>query len=120
MGGPDKMKTPTSSARSAGWLDKIVGNKPLVSSRSFGGQFGGHDGYRVEERQLDARFAEDRPGRAICISAGNEGGRPIDAAFSVEGALSPGHVEWLALVPGRLELFLQTDVPKDVDLKPRR
>jgi subtilisin family serine protease len=57
-----------------GWLDAVAKkeNKPVVISCSFGGHYGPHDGNRVEERELDARFADTMAGRAIVISAGNE------------------------------------------------
>ena len=67
------------------WLDSVVGDKPLVVTCSFGSHEGGHDGTRIEERQLDARFADSRRGRAICLSAGNEGDKPIHASFDVRG-----------------------------------
>ena len=55
------------------WVDAKAGAMPAVVSCSFGGQGGGADGQRIEERQLSARFAPNVKGRALCVAAGNEG-----------------------------------------------
>ena len=55
------------------WVHAKAGAMPSVVSCSFGGQGGGADGQRIEERQLSARFAADVKGRALCVAAGNEG-----------------------------------------------
>jgi len=55
------------------WLGKVAGAKPLVVSGSFGGQYSGHDGQTVTERQLNVRFPLNKAGRAIVFAAGNEG-----------------------------------------------
>jgi hypothetical protein len=44
--------------------------KPGVFSCSFGTMDSGHDGMRIDERQLDARFPPSVMGRAMCIAAG--------------------------------------------------
>lgn len=78
----------------ADWVDAVTGSRPVVVSCSFGGQFGGRDGQRVLERQLSARFAPDRPGRALCIAAGNDGADPIHGEVSFTGESSPGVFTW--------------------------
>lgn len=55
------------------WLDKQAGSQPLVISNSWGGHRSGHDGSSLIERQIDARFGPDRPGRVVLFAAGNEG-----------------------------------------------
>ncbi len=55
------------------WIDSIAGTQPVVISCSYGGHSGGHDGAKIVERQLDARFASNVKGRALCYAAGNEG-----------------------------------------------
>lgn len=54
------------------WLDKECGQTPVVINGSIGAQYGGHDGYLIRERELDARFGPSAHGRAICLAAGNE------------------------------------------------
>jgi len=56
------------------WIDNVAKRegKPVVFSYSVGGQLGGHDGSGLDERELNARFATDVPGRAIVIAAGNQ------------------------------------------------
>ena len=63
----------------AEWLDSVAKTTPMVISGSFGGQYSGHDGQRIMERQLDARFPLGRPGRAVVFAAGNEGNDRIHA-----------------------------------------
>jgi subtilisin family serine protease len=98
------------------WLDGVCGDRPLVVSCSFGGQYGGHDGYRVEERQLDEQFALTRKGRALCIAAGNEAARPGHALIRCEGAKSPGSAAFVAS-GGEITIFANTDDPDDLVVK---
>ena len=69
----------------AAWLDKVSDDTPLVVSCSFGSLDGGHDGHRVAERQLDARFTLNRRGRALVVAAGNEGTTPVHAEVDFKG-----------------------------------
>ena len=55
------------------WVHGTAGARPSVVSCSYGGQGGGADGQRIEERQLSARFAPTIGGRALCVAAGNKG-----------------------------------------------
>src|SRR5262249_22125403 len=50
------------------WLESVAGDRPLVVTCSFGGHYSGHDGCTILERELNARFAPSRAGRAICIA----------------------------------------------------
>ena len=99
------------------WLDSIAGTRPVVVSCSFGGQNGGHDGFLVEERQLDARFALKRKSRALCIAAGNEGADFMHGEAVFKGQDTPGVLSWKADGPGDLELDVQTNDPDDIDFR---
>ena len=62
--------------------DERMKGRPIVYSCSWGSDGGDRAGNSVLERQLDARFPLNKPGRSICIAAGNEGdavmhGRPF-------------------------------------------
>ncbi len=97
------------------WLQKVAGDRPLVVSCSFGGHAGGHDGYRADELQLDARFPLDKKGRAICICAGNEGLEHFHADTQLGDQNSPGMLHWYSDSPTVMRIYLQTDNPDDVD-----
>jgi subtilisin family serine protease len=56
---------------------------PAVVNLSLGGQDGPHDGTSLFEQGLDELI--DRPGRAIVVSAGNEGDLPLHVARSLAG-----------------------------------
>ncbi len=53
--------------------DPRMKGRPIVYSCSWGSDSGDRAGNQVLERQLNARFPLDKPGRAICIAAGNDG-----------------------------------------------
>ncbi|MFO1490403.1 MAG: S8 family serine peptidase [Kiritimatiellia bacterium] len=53
--------------------DPQMKGRPIVYSCSWGSDSGDRAGNQVLERQLNARFPLDRPGRAICLAAGNDG-----------------------------------------------
>ncbi len=56
---------------------------PVVVNLSLGGQDGPHDGTSLFEQGLDELL--DRPGRAIVVSAGNEGDKAIHVGRSLNG-----------------------------------
>lgn len=98
------------------WLDKKATElkQPLVVSCSFGGTVGRHDGQNIEERHLSARFGLDRPGRGICVAAGNSGDQPMHAAVPIGPKSSAPKIEWEIDRPGYLQLYIQTDQDKDL------
>jgi len=98
------------------WLDSVAGARPLVVSCSFGGHRGGHDGYRIEERQLDARFPLNRQGRAIVIAAGNEALNEFHSAVSFADLNNSGVVTWQAEKSGaKLEIYFESGDLDDLD-----
>ena len=98
------------------WLDKVAGDRPMVVSCSWGGQFGGRDGHFVNERHLSARFSPQRKARAICFAAGNEGFDPIHSSLVVGPQNSPAKVTWLSESPGGVEVYVQTSANTDISL----
>ncbi len=79
----------------AEWLDSTAKQTPLIISGSYGGHSTGHDGQRVMERHMNARFPLSRPGRALVFAAGNEGSDRIHA--KVNFAAEVKQVSWNAL-----------------------
>lgn len=63
--------------------------KPYVVNMSFGGHFGPHDGTALHEQAIDSLVGPGIPGKAIVISAGNEGDEDIHAS----GTVPPGRRE---------------------------
>jgi len=98
------------------WLDKVRGNRPLVLSHSMGGQWGGHDGMLVRERALSARFPAETRGRALVISAGNEGDRDSHAVLDLRPG-SPGSLLAWKVPEGGTSLRLYVDAPSPDDLR---
>lgn len=96
------------------WLDKVAGETPLVISCSFGGRMGGHDGMRIEERQLNARFPMSIQGRALCIAAGNDGGSPRHADLIFGSKDQAGEIRWTMNTPGLLEVYYDVSDEKDL------
>ena len=94
------------------WLDKVAGKTPLVVSGSFGGHYSGHDGQRVEEREMNARFPLTRAGRAIVFAAGNEGNDPIHATvkFSTPSKL----VSWTTTQKTLIKMYFDSADPNMV------
>ena len=101
-----------------GWIDKVAGTTPVVISCSFGGEDGGHDGLRIEEQQLDARFPLSVKGRAVCIAAGNDGGNGLHANLSFSDKQNPGTLRWNSPVEGFLSVFYDTDKENDLRYVP--
>ena len=93
------------------WLEKVAGGSPMVVSCSYGGGDGGHDGFTVEERQLDDRFPTSRPGRAICIAAGNDRALNYHAGITVGGADAAGQLNWNC--PSDADLHIYVDAGSD-------
>ncbi len=100
------------------WLDRVAQDEhePLVISCSFGGRLSGYDGKTGREQHLNSRFPLDRKGRALCISAGNDG----EGNFNTEVVLDPakagtGELRWHAPVPGTLEIYFDTPNRADLD-----
>ena len=70
------------------WLDKIAGDRPLVISCSFGGQYGGRDGYQFDGVEV----AATAPGSVTLVEDGiaaTYAVRVDGAAVEVDGPL--GH-----------------------------
>ena len=65
--------------------DERLKGKPIVYSCSWGSDSGDRAGNEVLERQIDARFPLNKPGRAICIAAGNDGRSAHHGRVLVEG-----------------------------------
>lgn len=61
--------------------------KPVVVNFSIGGHGGPHDGTRLYEQAIDqfgtGGNSDSRAGRAVAVSAGNEGGDPIHVGKSI-------------------------------------
>lgn len=53
--------------------------RPYVVNLSLGDHYGAHDGSSLEERAIDQLVGAGVPGKAVVISAGNEGGFNIHA-----------------------------------------
>jgi subtilisin family serine protease len=92
------------------WIDAVAKTegRPVVISCSFGGHSGAHDGSSIEERELDARFPANAPGRAIVFSAGNERTRGLHAQTAYDGGNQPARLLWQSEKPTVLNLFLRS------------
>jgi len=97
------------------WVDSVARSvgKPVVFSCSFGGNGSGHNGMSIEEREIDAIFGGNVPGRAIVIAAGNEriSGLHTRATYQPGGDGAP--FVWVSEQPSSLLLFIhfQTGEP---------
>jgi subtilisin family serine protease len=67
------------------WVTEVAGDRPLVVNVSAGKTGGPHNGATPVEQALDAWLTE-RPGRALCQSAGNYAAANLHA----EGRIGPG------------------------------
>jgi subtilisin family serine protease len=99
------------------WLNEVCGDRPLVVSCSFGGQYGGRDGCLVEERQLDEHFPLTKKSRALCIAAGNEAQMPAHALLRCKGESDKGTAAWSALGGAGIAVYANTADPDDVIVK---
>jgi subtilisin family serine protease len=87
------------------WIDRTAGDQPAVISCSFAGQFGGHDGCRIEERWLSRRLPADRPGRLIFMAAGNEGEEEVHGSAEFTRN-QDGKLTWTTRVPTEFEVYV--------------
>lgn len=88
------------------WLESVAKQTPLIISGSFGGHYSGHDGQRVVERQLNARFPLTRPGRAIVFAAGNEGNDAIHAMANFSATAKT--ISWNARVRTYIKMYFDS------------
>lgn len=94
------------------WLDNVRGRRPLVLSHSMGAQFGGHDGQLVQERALSARFPPEARGRALLISAGNEGASNSHAVLDLRPDGTAATLAWKVPEGGtNLRLYVEAPSP---------
>jgi subtilisin family serine protease len=99
------------------WVDSLAGDRPVVFSCSFGEMIGPRDGSTVPERHLSARFAGDVKGRAICVSAGNEGADADHAEVTMGTPQSPAVIEWHTATPADLQLYCGDIDPGDLEIR---
>ena len=107
------------------WLNQVAttAGRPLVVSCSFCSQDGGHDGCRVEERELDARFPATAKGRVICFAAGNEEEDGLHSRVQFGRSQKTQELNWCSVKPtGRrgpksaeMALFVDGAKPDDID-----
>jgi subtilisin family serine protease len=100
------------------WLEKVAGGSPMVISCSYGGGDGGHDGFTLEERQLDDRFPVSRPGRAICIAAGNDRTLNYHAGTTIGGADAAGQLNWNCPSDAGLHVYIDAGGDAEFDVTP--
>jgi subtilisin family serine protease len=67
------------------WVDQKAKalNRPYVANLSMGSQFGPHDGTSLVERAVDNLVGAGKPGKAVVISAGNDGDLDFHAGGQV-------------------------------------
>lgn len=63
--------------------------RPYVINLSLGTPVGPHDGTSLEELAIDSLVGPGRPGKAVAVAAGNDGGNPIHAGGSFGPPGSP-------------------------------
>lgn len=102
-----------------GWVEKVAGGRPFVVTCSFGGHKGGHDGFRIQERELTARFAASARGRALCIAAGNEGEDRLHARVEFAKKGDKTVLRWVPTSEEKpaaavLTLFLDAGTERDI------
>src|SRR5262249_61062776 len=92
-----------------GWADRVRlaarRKQPCAITLSLGGPAGGHDGSSILERAIDT-LCEER-GRAVVVSAGNEGMARIHASTVLpRGNLTPAR--WTADVELKAQIVENT------------
>jgi subtilisin family serine protease len=93
-------------------------NKPVVLSCSFGTNSNVRPGRLIEDRQLSERFPLDKPGQAICISAGNANELKTQAHAVLDEKGTSQKITWVS--PGltnTIMLFFNTDDKKAIKLE---
>lgn len=72
----------------AAFLDSIAGvlGQPYVLNLSLGSHEGAHDGTSLQEQALDNLIGPNKRGKAIVVSAGNEGQDDVHAGGNMNGA----------------------------------
>lgn len=101
------------------WVDSVAAalKRPLVVSISFGNHLGPHDGSTLAERQLESRYPDSAPGRALCVSAGNEGQEPIHSRVRIGGPTDTATLDWEAPAGEvRIEIHLRKGSLDDLRL----
>ncbi|MDE2058529.1 MAG: S8 family serine peptidase [candidate division NC10 bacterium] len=63
--------------------------RPYVINLSLGTQVGAHDGTDLDELAIDSLVGPGKPGKAVAVAAGNDGGNPIHAKGSFGPAGAP-------------------------------
>lgn len=103
----------------AAWVDRVAtaAGKPAVINCSFGGHSTPHDGTTVAERHLTALFPPTARGRAIVISAGNEGNDGIHAQARFTGQNQAGPFLWFAERNTILRVFFRGPAPGALKLE---
>lgn len=65
--------------------------RPYVISMSLGTQIGAHDGTELEELAIDTLAGPGKPGKAIVVSAGNDGAEPVHVSGNFGNPGSSDH-----------------------------
>lgn len=100
------------------WVDGVAKRegKPVVFSCSFGGHSGGHDGESVEERELNARFSANVPGRAIVLAAGNEQHNGLHSRQLFRGKDQKAVFLWNSEESAFVSLFIRSQTGAVLDI----
>lgn len=99
------------------WIHEVAGETPAVVSCSFGAATHGRDGFSVKERWLDAFFAKNAHGRAICIAAGNDGERRCHATAELNSKGVAKKLRWQANDKCLIQVYVPGSNPGEVTLK---
>ena len=66
----------------------VILGQPYVVNMSLGGSAGAHDGTSLEEQAIDQLMGSGISGKAVVISAGNEGSDPIHASGMLSSSVT--------------------------------